>query len=130
MSMQKQITSVKDILTLSPNKAFEDQITVAGWVKTVRFGNKGTLAFIKLNDGSFTTKELQIIYEKKDNRDWSFFEGEAIVTTGSCIQVTGKIVNSPGREQSVEMQAEEVIVLGPSYAEKYPVMKTNLTLEY
>lgn len=128
MSMLDTITTVENILK---NYEISDSIiSVAGWVKTVRFGNKGTLAFIKLNDGSCTTQELQVIYEKKDDQDWSFFESENGLNTGACIRATGKLVESPGKEQAVELHAHEIILLGGSNAGEYPVIKTNLTLEY
>jgi asparaginyl-tRNA synthetase len=43
----------------NPEALFDKQITVAGWIRTLR--SKGMFLFIELNDGS-CFKGLQVIY--------------------------------------------------------------------
>ena len=63
-------------------------ITVKGWVRTKR-GNKN-VAFIALNDGSCVAN-IQVVV------DLASFDEEKLkaVTTGACIRVDGKLVESP-----------------------------------
>ena len=75
------------------------EVSVKGWVRTRR-GNKH-VQFVALNDGS-TIKNLQIVF------DMAQFDDEQLkaVTTGSAIHVTGVLVESMGKGQSVEVQAK------------------------
>ena len=80
-------------------------ITVKGWVRTKR-GNKN-VAFIALNDGSCVAN-IQIVV------DLASFDEEKLkaVTTGACIRVDGKLVESPASGQGVEVQATSIEVYG------------------
>ena len=74
------------------------EVCVKGWVRTKR-GNKN-VAFIALNDGSII-HNIQIVVEVAS------FDEEMLkqITTGACISVFGKLVESPGQGQNIEMQA-------------------------
>ena len=102
---------------------FNSQINVKGWVRTRR-GNKN-VAFIALNDGS-TIKNIQIV------ADLDKFSEESLkpVTTGACLSVTGRLVESMGKGQTVEIQAEEIEIYGTADPETYPLQKKGHTLEY
>jgi asparaginyl-tRNA synthetase len=71
-------------------------VTVGGWVKTLREGGGGSIAFIELNDGS-TIKGLQIVVEKT-HKDFESAIKEGI---GSSMQIRGLVVKSPGTKQPV-----------------------------
>lgn len=94
-----------------------------GWVRTKR-GNK-QIKFIALNDGS-TIYNIQIV------ADTSKFEESLLqkVTTGSSLAVRGKLVESVGSGQAVEIQAEEIEVLGECDPVRYPLQKKDTSLEY
>jgi len=98
-------------------------VNVKGWVRTRR-GNKN-VAFIAVNDGS-TIHNIQVV------ADMSRFSEEQLkeVTTGSCLSVTGKLVESKGSGQAVEIQADEVMVYGTADPEKFPLQKKGHTLEF
>lgn len=99
------------------------EVSVMGWVRTRR-GNKH-VQFVALNDGS-TIRNLQIVFDlAKFNED----ELKAI-TTGSSIHVTGKLVESQGKGQSCEVQAEKFEVFGTADPEEYPLQKKGHTLEF
>ncbi len=66
------------------------EVTVKGWVRTKR-GNKN-IAFVELNDGSII-HNLQIVFEVAKFEEELFKK----ITTGSCISVKGKLVESPAR---------------------------------
>lgn len=98
-------------------------INIKGWVRTRR-GNKN-VSFIALNDGS-TINNIQIVV------DMPKFDEDALkpITTGACINVNGKLVESMGQGQSVEIQADEIEIYGTADPEKYPLQKKGHTLEY
>ncbi len=102
---------------------FGSEIKVCGWVRSRR-GNKN-VSFIALNDGS-TIKNIQIVV------DLATFPEEQLkpVTTGACIAATGKLVESQGAGQSVEIQLAELEVYGTADPEKYPLQKKGLSMEY
>ena len=99
------------------------EITVKGWVRTKR-GNKN-VAFIALNDGS-TINNIQIVVDAAN------FDEELLktITTGACIRATGKLVESLGSGQPVEIQAVEIEVYGTADPEAYPLQKKGHSLEF
>ena len=98
-------------------------ITVKGWVRTKR-GNKN-VAFIALNDGSCVAN-IQIVV------DLASFDEEKLkaVTTGACIRVDGKLVESPASGQGVEVQATDIEIYGTADPDSYPLQKKGHSLEF
>ena len=98
-------------------------VDVKGWVRTRR-GNKH-VQFVALNDGS-TIKNIQIVF------DLTKFTEEDLrpITTGSSIHVQGLLVESQGKGQSVEIQAESLEVYGTAPVDSYPLQKKGHTLEF
>ena len=98
-------------------------ITVKGWVRTKR-GNKN-VAFIALNDGSCVAN-IQVVV------DLAKADEEVLkqITTGACIRVDGKLVESLGAGQGVEVQAEKIEVYGTADPETYPLQKKGHSLEF
>ena len=112
----------KIIDLLNPEMIGRD-VTVMGWVRTRR-GNKH-VQFVALNDGS-TIRNIQIVL------DMAKFTDEALkpVTTGSSVCVTGKLVESMGKGQTCEVQADSIEVLGSADPESYPLQKKGHSLEF
>ena len=110
---------IKDLLSLKPGR----QVLVKGWVRTKR-GNKD-IAFIALNDGS-TVYNIQIVVDKTK------FEETLLqkITTGACIGVEGKLVESLGSGQAVEIQAESIELYGECDPVRYPLQKKDTTFEF
>ena len=52
------------------------------------------------------------------------------ITTGACIAVTGKLVESIGSGQKVEIQATSIQVYGTADPEKYPLQKKGHSMEF
>ncbi len=98
-------------------------VSVKGWVRTKRGNN--AVAFIALNDGSIV-HNLQIV------ADLSRFDEELMkkITTGACLHVTGTLVESQGKGQVVEVQAQEIEVYGTADPETYPLQKKGHSLEF
>ena len=112
-------TKVKDLLKSEPGI----DVVAKGWVRTKR-GNKG-VAFIALNDGS-TINNIQLVVDKTQIGD----DVLSKVTTGACIRVAGKLVESVGGGQAVEIQASEIEVYGECDPVRYPLQKKDTSFEY
>lgn len=99
------------------------RVSVKGWVRTRR-GNKH-VQFVALNDGS-TVANLQIVFDLEKFSE----EDLKAVTTGSSIHVEGLLVESMGKGQSVEVQADTLEIYGTADPETYPLQKKGHTLEF
>ncbi len=113
-------SKVKDLLLKTDAGS---DVQVKGWVRTKR-GIKDVV-FIALNDGS-TINNIQIVADAK-----SF--GDALIkdiTTGACIGVTGKLVESRGQGQQVEINAGTIEIYGKCDAESYPLQKKGHSMEF
>ena len=99
------------------------EITVKGWVRTRR-GSKN-VNFIALNDGS-TINNLQVVAEVEAFGE-DFFKN---INTGAAIGVTGKLVESGGSGQSVELQASMLELIGAADPDKYPIQPKRHSLEF
>ena len=99
------------------------QVSVKGWVRSRR-GNKH-VQFVALNDGS-TIKNIQIVF------DMAKFDEEQLkpITTGASLHVIGQLVESMGKGQSAEIQAETLEIYGTADPETYPMQKKGHTMEF
>ncbi|HHU96172.1 MAG: asparagine--tRNA ligase [Bacteroidota bacterium] len=118
----KQIKRTKIVEALQL-KNFGEEVNVKGWVRTRR-GNKN-VGFVALNDGS-TIHNMQVVI------DVARFGEEFLkpITTGACINVNGKLVESMGKGQSVEIQATEIEIYGEADPTTYPLQKKGHSLEF
>ncbi|MDR0349492.1 MAG: asparagine--tRNA ligase [Tannerella sp.] len=113
-------TKIADVLKMD---AYGSTINVKGWVRTRR-GNK-QISFIALNDGS-AIHNLQLVVDiEKFGEDYL-----KPVTTGACLSATGKLVQSQGKGQNVELQAEEIEIYGTADADTYPLQKKGHSMEF
>lgn len=111
-----------DIVEIFENKdLIGTETVVCGWVRTSR--ESKNMAFIELNDGT-SLKHLQIVIDKSELGDVSDF-----MKLGTSLKVTGTVVKSAVAEDSVEINAKEITVLGECPAD-YPLQKKRHTLEY
>ena len=76
-----------------------------GWVRTKR-GSKNVF-FIALNDGS-TINNLQVVVDVNNFEDALLRE----INTGAALSVSGKLVESAGSGQNIELVADQVELLG------------------
>ena len=97
------------------------KVTVCGWVRTSR--DSKNMAFIELNDGT-SLKHLQIVIDKAVLTDIAEF-----MKLGTSLKVEGELVKSAVAEDSVEINAEKIEMLGECPPE-YPLQKKRHTLEY
>jgi asparaginyl-tRNA synthetase len=112
-------TWIKDIFD---NKMSVGEIAVRGWVRSVR--KKKSFSFMVINDGS-CQKNLQIVLDS----DIENYEILCSSLAGSCVSITGELVESKGKNQSYEVVAKNGEVLGESQ-EDYPLQKKATSLEF
>ncbi len=110
---------LKEIFT---KQLVDQEVTIKGWVRSLRKSKK--FSFIMVNDGT-CQRSMQIIADGVLEN----YEGISKMTTGYSVSITGKLVQSHGKNQSVEMQASKVEILG-SVPEDYPLQKKGSTLEF
>ena len=115
-------TTVRELLA-NPSEYVGKEVDVKGWVRTRR-GNKN-VQFIALNDGS-TIKNLQIVVALDRFTDDELLK---LVTTGSAIHAQGPLVESQGKGQTVELQADDLQVYGTADS-TYPLQKKGHTMEF
>ncbi|MCI9657398.1 MAG: asparagine--tRNA ligase [Lachnospiraceae bacterium] len=100
----------------------EREITVGGWVRSVR--DSKSFGFLVLHDGTFFDT-LQVVYhDTMDN-----FAHISRLNVGAAVIVRGTLVATPQAKQPFEIQAVEVTMEGAS-APDYPLQKKRHTLEY
>jgi asparaginyl-tRNA synthetase len=109
--------SIKELLEKQP---VGDSVEVNGWVKTFRSNR-----FIALNDGS-TIHNLQCVVDF-ENLDEALLKQ---ISTGAALKVSGELVESQGKGQSVEIQATDVFVHGTADPETYPIQPKKHSLEF
>ncbi|HTA81996.1 MAG TPA: asparagine--tRNA ligase [Bacteroidia bacterium] len=111
--------SVKALLSSTD---YNRPVEVKGWVRTKR-GSK-EVAFIAINDGS-TIHNIQAVVSIAS------FPEEVLknVNTGACVCIKGTLVQSQGKGQTVEIQAESIEIYGMA-DETFPLQKKGHTLEF
>ncbi|KAI9267102.1 asparaginyl-tRNA synthetase [Helicostylum pulchrum] len=119
--IQKASYTTKSLL---PNKTIKtllkedtQQVSVRGWVRSVR--KQKQVSFATVNDGS-TLKGIQAILNEKDAQ---------LLTTGACVELQGSLIESPGKEQTKELQVSGIKVLGECDS-TYPLQKKRHTNEF
>jgi asparaginyl-tRNA synthetase len=102
------------------------QVTVKGWLRSKR-DSKAGISFLAIHDGSAFDALQAVVPDTLEN-----YESQVLhLSTGCAVIVTGELVASQGKGQSVEIQASAVEVVGwVEDAEHYPIAKKRHTFEY
>jgi len=119
--MMVKNTTIRQLFK-DPTTYINKEITVSGWVRTVR--DSKTFGFIELNDGSFF-KNLQIVFDDT----LANFATVAKLGVGAAIVVTGDLVESPGAKQPFELKAKQIMIEGDCPPE-YPLQKKRHSFEF
>ncbi len=116
-----ELISIRQIFK-SREEFFNKEITIGGWVKTLR--DSKTFGFIVINDGTFFDP-IQVVYaDKLEN-----FKEISSLNVGASVIVRGTLIPTPEAKQPFEIQAEEIKIEGTSTPE-YPLQKKRHTLEF
>jgi asparaginyl-tRNA synthetase len=102
------------------------QVTVKGWLRSKR-DSKAGISFLAIHDGTCFDPIQAVVPSDLGN-----YESEVLgLSTGCAVEVTGELVESQGKGQSVEIQANDVVVVGGvDDPEAYPIAKKRHTFEY
>lgn len=119
-----QVVSI--VSALKGRVAIGQSLTVRGWVRSKR-DSKAGISFLAIHDGSAFDSIQAVVPADLEN-----YESEILkISTGCAVVVTGELVESQGKGQSVEIQATAVQVVGwIDDAEAYPIAKKRHTFEY
>ena len=106
--------------------ATDTEVTIKGWVRSRRTSKAG-ISFVALHDGS-CFDAIQIVVPE----DLANYQEDILrLGAGCAVVATGKLVESQGQGQSVEVQATAVEVVGwVDDPETYPIAKKRHTFEY
>ena len=104
----------------------ESTVTVKGWVRSKR-DSKAGISFIAVHDGTCFDTIQAVVPNDLENYETMVLP----ISTGCGVVITGTLVESQGKGQSVEIQATAVEVLGwVDDPESYPIAKKRHTFEY
>ncbi|MDO4765488.1 MAG: asparagine--tRNA ligase [Eubacteriales bacterium] len=113
---------VKDIF-LEPEKYYDKEVTVGGWVRSIRSNNN--FGFVVLNDGT-TFQTIQIVIDAEKLENYTELTKQNV---GAALIVTGNLVATPQAKQPFEVQAGHVFVEGESTPD-YPLQKKKHGFEF
>jgi asparaginyl-tRNA synthetase len=117
--MDQQATSIRHAFSLPVGTS----LNLRGWIRSRR-DSKG-VTFIELNDGS-RFKSMQLVVDSGVVPDDILKQ----VTTGSSIEASGVLVESPAKGQAVELKVSHIHVYGSADPATYPLQKKGHTLEF
>ena len=106
----------------STDKFVNQEITIEGWVKTVR--DSKNFGFIELNDGTFF-KNVQIVFHNTLEN----FAEICKLTISSSVKVSGKFILTENAKQPFEIQATRIEIESLSDS-SYPLQKKKHSFEY
>jgi asparaginyl-tRNA synthetase len=112
-----QSTPIKELLN---GNQLQQDVIVNGWVRTFRSNR-----FIALNDGSsLNTIQCVVDFEK--------FDEDLLkkINTGAALRISGTLVESQGRGQSVEIIVNDIYLHGTSDPDTYPIQPKKHSLEF
>ena len=105
---------------LNSDKHLNKIVSVSGWVRTFRANR-----FIALNDGSCLNNiQCVIDFEKTEQKILKK------ITTGAALNIKGKVIESQGSQQTVEIMVDECQILGESNPELYPIQPKKHSFEF
>lgn len=110
-------TKIKELLRQEPAGQI---VMVNGWVRTFRSNQ-----FIAINDGS-TIQNIQAVV------DFSATDESLLkrITTGACVSVTGELIASPAKGQTMEVKVKSLEILGDCDVEAYPIQPKKHSMEF
>jgi len=119
-----QSVSVRDVF--AGKVPVGSEVTLKGWVRTRRDSKQG-FSFINLHDGS-CFDAIQVVADKS----LANYESEVLrLTAGCAIVAKGELVESEGKGQKFEVQANSIEVVGwIDDPETYPVAAKRHTFEH
>ena len=117
-----RITVKKILKAENTSVLLGQELTVKGWARSVRASKK--FSFVVMNDGS-CQESLQVVVDATLNN----YDKVSSALMGTALSFKGKIVQSQGKGQGLEMQATACEVIG-TVDDTYPLQKKATSLEF
>ena len=114
------MNTINSIKSLVQSAEYEKEVLIKGWVRFFRSNR-----FIIINDGS-TIHNIQAVLDLEKVKP----DETKHISVGACISVTGKLAQSTGSGQTVEILVDSFEVLGEADPEKYPLQPKKHSLEF
>ena len=115
-----------EALFREPERYLQQEVTVCGWVRTS--AEVKPMAFIQLNDGTTSTKNLQLTIHQERYDEQTYREQvKPAMTLGAALKATGILV--PSQRNVIELEVTELTVLGDCPAD-YPLQKKKTSVEF
>ena len=108
---------IKELLDLKPDS---QSVTLKGWVKTFR-----STRFISLNDGS-SQQSIQCVVDF-ENTDPKILQK---INSGASLEIKGLLKKSLGKGQDIEVDVNDIKILGECDVETYPIQPKRHSLEF
>lgn len=108
---------IKELLDLKPDS---QSVTLKGWVKTFRSNR-----FISLNDGS-SQQSIQCVVDF-ENTDPKILQK---INSGASLEIKGLLKKSLGKGQDIEIDVNDIKILGECDIETYPIQPKRHSLEF
>lgn len=99
------------------------EVTVRGWLRTARHSKN--VSFLEVTDGSCFDGLQAVAGEGCEG----FPEEVRALGTGCAVEITGELVDSPGKGQRFELQAARVELIG-GVGDDYPLQKKRHSFEF
>ena len=105
---------------------YDTTVNIQGWVRTRR-DSKAGISFLQIHDGSCFASIQIVVANTLDN-----YQQEILRLTAGCsVSVSGKLVASQGKGQAVEIQAEQITVVGwVDNPDSYPIQAKRHKILY
>lgn len=112
------------IIEILRNGQPEQTVTIQGWVRTKR--DLKNFAFLEVNDGS-SLANLQVILEAT-LPDYETYLKQ--INNGSSVAISGVLVPSEGKNQRIELKAQNLRIYGDADPATYPLQKKRHSFEF
>nr|MBQ8243924.1 asparagine--tRNA ligase [Oscillospiraceae bacterium] len=116
-----ELITVRELFK-NTDKYVDQTIEIGGWVRNKRPSKQ--FGFIVLNDGTYFTP-VQVVY----NDSIPNFQEISKINVGAALIVKGTLVLTPNAKQPFEIQAQSVVVEGPSSGD-YPLQPKKHSMEF
>ena len=111
-----------DLVDVFKKKKIGDKVELEGWIRNNR--DQKEFGFIDFSDGT-CFNSVQLVYDNKLDS----FDDIQKYRVGSAIKVTGELIKSEGKGQSIEIKVQDIILLGDS-PEDYPIQPKRHSREF
>ena len=112
----------KKIKVLLQSETSLDHVVITGWIRQKR--ESKSILFLLINDGSCLSG-IQVVAES----NLANFESVRKTSIGSSVRISGRLVESPGKEQKFEIHADQIEIFGDC-DEDYPLQKKRHSNEF